>query len=138
MATGMATMSFGGGAMIGAPLADALMKFYATPTSVGVRETFMTMAAIYFGFMMLAAFGYRLPPAGWKPAGWNPPAANSNRMITRGHVHLNEAHKTPQFWLIWLVPCLNVPAGIGVIDMASPMLQEVFAGQLVGLDCRVQ
>lgn len=134
MATGMAIMGFGGGAMIGAPLADALMRFYATPTSVGVWETFLTMAAIYFVFMIGGAFGYRLPPVGWKPTGWNPPAENSNSMITMGHVHLNEAHKTPQFWLIWAVLCLNVTAGIGVIGMASPMLQEVFAGQLIGID----
>jgi MFS family permease len=136
MATGMAIMGFGGGAMIGAPLADKLMKFYATPSSVGVWETFLTMAAIYFVFMMCGAFGYRVPPTGWKPAGWTPPAAKANAMITARHVHLNQAHKTPQFWLIWAVLCLNVTAGIGVIGMASPMLQEVFAGKLIGLDIK--
>ena len=70
MATGMAIMGFGGGAMIGAPLADLLMNYYRTPTSVGVWQTFLTMAAIYFVFMMVGAFGYRVPPAGWRPAGW--------------------------------------------------------------------
>jgi len=75
MATGMAIMGFGGGAMIGAPLADRLMKFYATPTSVGVWETFLTMAALYAVFMLAGAFGYRLPPTGWKPSGWTPPTA---------------------------------------------------------------
>jgi MFS family permease len=54
-------------------------------------------------------------------------------MITHKHVHLRNAHKTPQFWLIWAVLCLNVSAGIGVIGMASPMLQEIFAGSLIGL-----
>ena len=132
MATGMAIAGFGGGAMIGAPLADSLMKFYATPTSVGVVETFLTMAAIYFVFMMAGAFGYRLPAAGWKPEGWTPPAT-SNAMITTKHVHVNEAPKTPQFWFIWWVLCLNVTAGIGIIGMASPMLQEIFAGQLIGV-----
>ena len=134
MATGMAIMGFGGGAMIGAPLADMLMKHYATPTSVGVWETFVTMGAIYFVFMMGGAFGYRLPATGWKPEGWTPPAPSANSMITHLNVHLNVAWKTPQFWLIWGVLCLNVTAGIGIIGMASPMLQEVFAGKLIGIN----
>src|SRR4029077_10331092 len=75
--------------------------------------------------------GYRLPPAGWRPSGWAPRASKS--MITHRQVHLKDAHKTPQFWLIWWVLCLNVSAGIGVIGMASPMLQEIFAGSLIGL-----
>src|SRR5882724_5882997 len=108
MATGMASMGFGGGAMIGAPLADMLMRHYATATSVGVLETFLTLAAIYFAFMTAGAFGYRLPAPGWKPSGWTPPAARANSMITTRHVHVNEAPKTPQFWLIWGVLCLNV------------------------------
>ncbi len=133
MATGMAIMGFGGGAMIGAPLADILMKHYATPTSVGVWETFLTLAAIYFVFMMMGAFGYRIPATGWKPVGWTPPSTASKAMITTRNVHVNVAPKTPQFWLIWWVLCLNVTAGIGIIGMASPMLQEVFAGQLIGV-----
>jgi MFS family permease len=133
MATGMAIAGFGGGAMIGAPLADRLMKYFATPTSVGVWETFLVMAAIYFIFMTCGAFGYRIPATGWKPAGWTPPQAKADGMITQRHVHVSQAHKTPQFWLIWWVLCLNVTAGIGIIGMASPMLQEVFAGQLIGV-----
>ncbi len=131
MATGMAIMGFGGGAMIGSPLADILMNHFKTPTSVGVWQTFVVMAAIYFVSMTAGAFGYRIPPAGWKPDGWTPPAAR-NGMMTSGHVHLRDAHKTSQFWLIWAVLCLNVSAGIGVIGMASPMLQEIFAGSLIG------
>jgi MFS family permease len=133
MATGMAIMGFGGGAMIGAPLADILMKHFATATSVGVIETFLTMALIYFVSMTAGAFGYRLPAPGWKPAGWTPPSPSASGMITTRHVHVNEAPKTPQFWLIWWVLCLNVTAGIGIIGMASPMLQEVFAGKLIGV-----
>src|SRR6478736_9455479 len=132
MATGMAIMGFGGGAMIGAPLADLLMNHFRTPTSAGVWQTFVTMGAIYFCFMMIGAFRYRLPPAGWRPDGWTPPA-ESKTMITQHQVHLRDAHKTPQFWLIWWVLTLNVSAGIGVIGMASPMLQEIFAGKLIGL-----
>jgi MFS family permease len=114
-----------------------LMKFYATPTSVGVWETFVTLAAIYFIFMIVGALSYRVPPTGWKPAGWTPPAnAAANTMITTGHVHLRNAHKTPQFWLLWGILMLNVSAGIGVIGMASPMLQEIFGGKLIALDLR--
>ena len=132
MATGMAIMGFGGGAMIGAPLANLLMNYFKTPTNVGVWQTFLAMAAIYFFFMMIGAFRYRIPPTGWRPDGWAPPSENKS-MITQHHVHLKDAHKTPQFWLIWWVLCLNVSAGIGVIGMASPMLQEIFAGGLIGL-----
>src|SRR6266516_2705723 len=131
MATGMAIMGFGGGAMIGAPLANLLMNYFATPTSVGVWETFVTMGVIYFVFMLGGAFGYRLPPTGWKPEGWTPPAS-AKAMITTGHVDLKDAHKTAQFWLIWAVLCLNVSAGIGIIGAAAPMLQETFGGHLFG------
>ncbi len=134
MATGMAIMGFGGGAMIGAPLADTLMKHFATATTVGVWETFVAMAVIYFVSMNLGAFGYRLPAQGWKPEGWTPPAPNAKRLMTQHHVHVTEAPKTAQFWLVWWVLCLNVTAGIGIIGMASPMLQEVFAGKLIGLN----
>src|SRR6201991_12443 len=132
MATGMAIMGFGGGAMIGSPLADWLMNQFKTARSVGVWETFLTLAAGYLVFMMIGAFRYRLPPAGWRPDGWTPPSEKKT-MISEHHVHLDDAHKTPQFWLIWWVLCLNVSAGIGVIGMASPMLQEIFAGKLIGL-----
>jgi len=131
MATGMAIMGFGGGAMIGSPLADLLMNHFRTPTSVGVMETFLAMAAIYSVFMVGGALGYRIPPHGWRPEGWIP-KNRADAMITQGQVHLKNAHKTPQFWLIWAVLCLNVSAGIGVIGMASPMLQEIFAGGLIG------
>jgi MFS family permease len=135
MATGMAIMGFGGGAMIGAPLADKLMKYYATTTSVGVWETFLTLAAIYFVFMMAGALGYRVPSDNWQPAGWQPPQEPATKsMITDRHVHLDVAWRTPQFWLVWGVLCLNVTAGIGIIGMASPLLQEVFGGKLIGVD----
>jgi MFS family permease len=135
MATGMAIMGFGGGAMIGSPLADLLMRHFATPQSVGVWQTFFAMGCIYLVVMMIGAFGYRLPPPGWAPRGWVARDANAkSAMITRGNVHLSEAWKTPQFWLIWGLLCLNVSAGIGVLAMASPMLQEVFGGKLIGVD----
>jgi MFS family permease len=134
MATGMAIMGFGGGALIGSPLADALMRHFATPTSAGVWQTFFAMGLIYLVVMLIGAFGYRVPPRGWAPRGWVAPAGAGNSMITRGHVHLDQAWKTPQFWLIWGVLFLNVSAGIGVLAMASPMLQEVFGGRLIGLD----
>ena len=152
MATGMAIMGFGGGAMIGSPLAVILMnggnfvdvdlpaignvqlgfEGFRTATSVGVWQTFMVMGAIYMVAMLCGAFGYRVPPEGWQPDGWAP-KAKAHAMITHGNVHLQDAHKTPQFWLIWIVLCMNVSAGIGVLAMASPMLQEIFAGSLIGL-----
>jgi len=135
MATGMAIMGFGGGAMIGSPLAAELMKFFATPTNVGVMQTFIVLASIYFIFMMTGALSYRIPAKGWKPAGWSLPVAHqNNKMITQRHVHVKDVFKINQFWLLWGVLCMNVSAGIGVIGMSSPMLQEVFGGQLIGID----
>jgi MFS family permease len=135
MATGMAIMGFGGGAMIGSPLAAQLMKLFATDSNVGVMPTFVVMAGIYFVFMMGGALGYRIPATGWQPEGWTPPAKQiNNAMITQHHVHLKNIFKIKQFWLLWGVLCMNVSAGIGVIGMSSPMLQEVFGGRLIGLD----
>ncbi len=137
MATGMAIMGFGGGAMIGSPLAALLMKHFASATEVGVWQTFVVMALAYFVYMMGGALSYRVPATDWKPAGWTPPAALvADPMITKGHVHARRVWGIPQFWLVWMVLCMNVSAGIGVIGMASPMLQEVFGGQLIGLDLR--
>jgi MFS family permease len=136
MATGFAIMGYGGGAMIGSPLAVWLMGRFSHAGVAGVASTLMVMGVIYFIAMSLGAFGFRVPPVGWRPAGWTPPAADSRGMITAHHVHLNVAWRTPQFWLIWVVLCVNVTAGIAVIAMASPMLQEVFGGRLLGLDAR--
>jgi len=126
LASGLAIMGFGGGAMIGAPLADLLMRHFANARSVGVWETLLVLAAIYFVVMLLGAFAYRVPPPGWAPA----TAAGGNA----GSFTAAEAVRTPAFWLVWLVLCLNVSAGIGVIGMASPMLQEIFGGRLIGRD----
>jgi MFS family permease len=134
MATGMAIMGFGGGAMIGSPLAAELMKHFATASSAGVMETFIVLASIYFIFMMTGALSYRIPAIGWKPAGWTLPLAHqNNKMITQHHVHVKKVFRIKQFWLLWGVLCMNVSAGIGVIGMSSPMLQEVFGGQLIGI-----
>ncbi len=132
MATGMAIMGFGGGAMIGAPLANLLMVRFRSADQVGVWQTLAVLGVVYLVFMLGGAFGYRVPPAGWLPVGWTAPVATARRMVAPGHVHLRNAHRTPQFWLIWVVLCMNVTAGIGVIAMASPMLQEIFGGALIG------
>jgi MFS family permease len=135
MATGFAIMGYGGGAMIGAPLAVWLMGHFAHNGSAGVARALMSTGVIYFVAMCAGAFGFRVTPPGWRPAGWTPRASDvSNPLITQRSVHLNEAWRTPQFWLIWGVLCLNVTAGIGVISMASPMFQDVFGARLLGVD----
>ena len=129
MATGLAIMGFGGGALIGAPLADSLMKHFAAGGWTGVWQTFVTMGAIYFAFMLAGACLYRVPPEGWRPEGWSP-AARPRPLVTDRVVHVDRAWRTPQFWLLWTVLCLNVSAGIGVLGQASPMIQEVFRGRV--------
>jgi MFS family permease len=130
MATGLAIMGFGGGALIASPLSDILMRNFASPTSTGVVETWVVLGIVYFVFMMGGAFGYRLPPAGWRPAGWTPPPQKEGSLITTRQVTAQQAIKTPQFWFLWIVLCFNVTAGIGVISQASAMIQEVFRGRI--------
>ena len=124
MATGMAIMGFGGGALIGAPLADLLMKHFAGPHSVGAREAMLVMAGLYAISMTFGAWIVRVPADGWKPAGYHPKQADVANSAIR--VPVDTAWKTPQFWLLWLVLCLNVTAGIGILGQASPMIQDMF------------
>ena len=129
MATGMAIMGFGGGALIASPLSVWLMARFSTPSHLGVAEAFIVLGIIYFLFMMVGAAIVRVPPPGWRPAGWTPPA-QSPKLVTSANVYVYTALKTPQFWLIWWVLCLNVTAGIGVIGQASAMSQEMFPGKV--------
>ena len=186
MATGIAIMGFGGGAMLAQPMIEGLIRHYhELPTyvgasadvelvteagrryverdgarrevvvvgandipamieqgpegvylvgtgSVGVAQTFFTLGAIYFVVMLAAAFLYRVPPPGWLPAGWTPPPENDGhgRMITRQHVDIDQALKTPQFYQLWIVLCFNVTAGIGVLAVAKTMMTEIFGTTL--------
>lgn len=132
MATGMAIMGFGGGAMIASPLSVLLMEHFSSPTNVGVTGTFVTMGLIYMAFMMIGATIVRVPPQGWVPEGYVPPA-EPKKLVTTAHVHVDEALKTPQFYLLWGVLCLNVTAGIGVLGQASAMSQEMFPGKITAL-----
>jgi MFS family permease len=125
MATGMAIMGFGGGAMIGSPLALLLMDRFRSATSPGVAETFVAMGLIYLTFMMFGVLTVRLPPPGWRP-----PGPTKARATGPGDWTADRAIRTPQFWLLWAVLCLNVTAGIGVLGQASPMIQEMFPGRV--------
>jgi MFS family permease len=129
MATGMAIMGFGGGALIASPLSVWLMQRFATPTHVGVAKTFVVLGIVYFCFMMVGAAIVRLPAPGWRPAGYVPPA-EPKKLVTQRNVFVYQALRTPQFWLIWWVLCLNVTAGIGVLGQASAMSQEMFPGRV--------
>jgi MFS family permease len=129
MATGMAIMGFGGGAFIAAPLSVLLMANFKTATSNGVLEAFVTMGVIYFMFMMIGVISVRVPADDWKPAGWTTPA-QPKKLVTTAQVSVEAAWRTPQFWLLWVVLCMNVTAGIGVLGQASPMIQEMFPGRV--------
>jgi MFS family permease len=125
MATGMAIMGFGGGAFIGSNLSLALMAAFKSPASTGVAQTFATMGAIYFCFMLFGAAIVRVPAEGWKPAGYEP-SARPRKLVTTANVTVDQAWRTPQFWCLWVVLCFNVTAGIGILEQASPMIQEMF------------
>lgn len=186
MATGMAIMGFGGGAIIGAPLKRYCMQlFYSAPEylgtvdqvnlvteagrrfveragqqlevvvigasdvgsmmvkgaegvyvvgtgSIGIAQTFVVLGLLYFVIMLIAAFSYRIPAADWKPEKWTPPTEvdEQKHLITLHNVDIDEALKTPQFYQLWIVLCMNVSAGIGVLGVASTMMSEIFGTTL--------
>lgn len=132
MATGMAIMGFGGGAFIGAPLATNLMASLRSDHNLAVAQTFLIMGAIYFVFMMFGVFTVRVPQEGWKPEGWVPPVKTKS-LVTSNNVDVNTAFGTTQFWLLWVVLCFNVTAGIGILEQASPMIQELFRGRITAV-----
>ena len=129
MATGFAIMGFGGGALIGAPLSVQLMDRFKAPTSNGVLEAFIIMGLVYLCFMLIGALTVKVPPEGWRPKGWVA-SAHPKPLVTNANVDVNTAFGTPQFWLLWVVLCMNVTAGIGVLGQASPMIQEMFTGRV--------
>jgi MFS family permease len=129
MATGMAIMGFGGGAFIGSNLSLQLMDHFKSATSTGVGETFLAMGLIYFCFMVFGSIIARVPPENWKPAGYHDHAA-AQRLVTTENASVECAWRTPQFWLLWIVLCFNVTAGIGILEQASPMIQEMFPSRI--------
>jgi MFS family permease len=127
LATGLAIMGFGGGAMIGGPLASNLMAHFKAAGEPSIPYTMITMGVLYFIFMMFGVFTIRVPPDGWKPAGWVPSTKHS-ALISKHNVAVNEAWKTPQFRLLWIMLFVNVTAGIGILEQAAPMIQDLFKG----------
>ena len=125
MATGLAIMGFGGGALIGAPLGVELMSLFKSDTSVGVAETFLAMGAIYFVLMMFGPFAVRVPAPGWRPEGYVV-SRTPKRLVSVADVSVDLAWKTPQFWLLWALLCLNVTAGVGILGQSSLMCQDMF------------
>jgi len=132
LSTGLAIMGFGGGAMIGAPLSNNLMAYFKNSGHQPIAAAWLCMGIIYFAFMMFGVFMIRVPPPDWKPSGWTP-AAKSSALITTHNVTVNSAMATPQFWLLWLVLALNVTAGIGILESAAPMLQNLFTGKVTAV-----
>ena len=126
LATGLAIMGFGGGALIASPLSDGLLGFFAASPADAIAPSFLTLGAIYLVVMMLGAFTVRLPADGWKPAGWEPEEETSHSLVTTGDVTASNAIRTPQFWLLWVVLFCNVTAGIGILEQAAPMIQDHF------------
>lgn len=136
LATGMAIMGFGGGALVASPLSGRLMELYdasydsSDPASVAsghaVMLLFLTLAALYLVFMMFGAFTVRVPADDWRPEGWDPGAVEEKQLVTTASVSAGNAIRTPQFWLLWVVLFCNVTAGIGILEQASPMIQDFF------------
>ena len=131
VATGMAIMGFGGGAMIGSPLANNLMTHFKASSPMGVAPTFIVMGVIYLIFMQFGVWSIRVPADDWKPAGYVPSTEHSG-LITTANVSADNAIKTPQFWMLWVVLLCNVTAGIGVLETASPLIQETFSDAAMG------
>jgi nitrate/nitrite transporter NarK len=127
MATGLAIMGFGGGALIASPWSTAMLGHFGTNT-VGIAKTFLVHGVVYAVFMSLGWLLIRVPRADWKPHGWTPAPPTVGSLVSIGQVSANNAIKTPQFWLLWVVLCFNVTAGIGILEKASPIYQDFFPG----------
>ncbi|WP_238600441.1 MFS transporter [Tsukamurella tyrosinosolvens] len=128
LATGMAIMGFGGGAMVASPMSKELMKFYGGAEAGGsaVTKLFITLGIAYFVVMMMGVFTIRVPAPGYAPAGFDPAVVASKAMVSTGNVSAANAIKTPQFWLLWIVLLCNVTAGIGILEQAADMIQDFF------------
>ena len=100
--------------------------------NVGVAETFFVLGLLYLVVMLAAALSYRLPAPDWRPAGWSPPdaAASARKMVSNRDVNADRALATPQFYLLWIMLCFNVTAGIGVLSVAKTMMTEIFGSSL--------
>ena len=128
LATGLAIMGFGGGALIASPLSDALLAGFASTPADAIVPAFLTLGAIYLVMMMLGAFTVRVPADDWVPEGWVKPTESSARsMQTTADVTAAAAIRTPQFWFLWIVLFTNVTAGIGILEQAAPMIQDFFS-----------
>ena len=134
LATGMAIMGFGGGALIASPVSTALLSLYDPNSGAAgwvasgdaVGKLFLTLAVVYLAYMMFGAFTIRVPAADWKPAGFDPATVKARPLVTSNHVSAANAIKTRQFWLVWIVLFCNVTAGIGILEQAAPMIQDFF------------
>ena len=135
LATGMAIMGFGGGAFIASALSAKLLMTYtsiaapAQPTDA-IVPAFVTLGLGYLVFMMFGVFTVRVPPEGWMPEGYVAKAGGTNKMMTTANVSADNAIRTRQFWCLWVVLFCNVTAGIGIIEQASPMIQDFFPGEV--------
>jgi hypothetical protein len=125
MATGIAIMGFGGGALIASPWSTQMLKSFGSDHT-GIAQSFAVHGVVYAVFMSLGVLLIRVPADGWRPAGWEPVVAAANRMITTANVSARNAIRTPQFWLLWIILCFNVTAGIGILEKASPMIRDFF------------
>jgi MFS family permease len=134
LATGMAIMGFGGGAMIASPLSSWLLGRYdasydpatAIASGTAVSQLFLTLGLVYLVVMLFGAWLVRVPPEGWAPAGFDPDAVPHHELVTKANVSAVNAVRTPQFWLLWVVLFCNVTAGIGILEQAAPMIQDFF------------
>ncbi|MDX6247590.1 MAG: hypothetical protein QOF10_950 [Kribbellaceae bacterium] len=138
LATGLAIMGFGGGALVASPLERQLLSVYdsnydpnnAASVAGGgaLVALFVTLGIGYFLIMMFGVFNIRVPAADWKPAGFDPSQVKTKALVTTASVSAANAIKTPQFWFLWVVLLCNVTAGIGILEQASPMIQDFFRG----------
>lgn len=115
--------------MIGGPLAIQLMAYYKAAGQPAIPLTFLTMGTVYFLFMMFGVFTIRVPREGWKPEGWSG-TNKASALISTHNVAVSAAWKTPQFVLLWIILFCNVTAGIGILEQASPMIQDFFKGRI--------
>jgi len=125
LATGMAIMGFGGGALVASPVSSELLEVYGSDGS-GVASLFVTLGLAYLVVMLLGAVLVRVPADDWTPRGFDPSRVADKTLVTTSHVAARNSTRTPQFWLLWIVLFCNVTAGIGIFEQSAPMITDFF------------
>lgn len=117
LAAGIATLGFGAGALLTAPVGEWLVGVYES-----VPPVFLPLALLYLVIGLPFCFVLRDPPEDWDaPAGTD----EVQQLAEMRQYTLPEALRTIQWWALTAILFINVTIGIALITVADPVTQEI-------------